>query len=391
MSDRPSVGDGIAGLAALPRAARDRLPTDVERLLRYVALETPTGDVAALDALADLVVADGAATSLAGGRVPTAPSTADAVRLELPGRGARAGDSPAVLLAHHDTVHPAGTVPVRRDGDGVLHGPGTYDMKAGIVVALSAAALLRGLGLDHRPVRLLVTPDEEVGSPASADLVRATAAGAAYALGLEAPTPDGGLKTARRGSTRLRLEVAGRAAHAAVDPGAGVSATDELVDQLLAARRYLAGHPSVLVNVGTLQGGGRTNVVAEHAHADLGLRFVTAASERAVLAGLTAPEPLRTGARVSARVLSHRPPWEPGPASDRLLADVTAAARAIGQRVTGGPAPGAADTNLTAAAGVPTLDGFGPRGGGAHAATEHVLLGSIAERAALLAAVLHRV
>jgi glutamate carboxypeptidase len=382
--------DPCALAGALPRAARDRLPADVERLLRYVALETPTGDAAALDALADLLVADGAAVGLAGGRVPTDASTADAVRLELPGRGPRAAGPAALLLGHHDTVHVAGSVPVRRS-DGVLHGPGTYDMKGGLVVALCAAALLRTLRLDHRPVRLLVTPDEEVGSPASARLVRAAATDAAYVLGLEAPHPDGGLKTARRGSTRLRLDVTGRAAHAAVDPGAGVSATEELVDQLLLVRRYLAGHPDVLANVGTLAGGGRTNVVADRAHADLGLRFVTAASEREVLAHLRAPEPVRPGARVRAEVLSRRPPWEPGAAADRLLAAVADAARTVGQRVTGGPAPGAADTNLAAAAGLPTLDGFGPRGGGAHAVSEHVLLGSLAERAALLAAVLHGV
>jgi glutamate carboxypeptidase len=384
------TGRAVPEPGALALAAQDRLPADVERLLRYVALETPTGDADALDALADLLVADGAAAGLAGGRVPTDASTADAVRLELPRRGPRASGPAALLLGHHDTVHPAGSVPVRH-GAGVLHGPGTYDMKAGLVVALSAAALLGTLGLDHRPVRLLVTPDEEVGSPASAGLVRAAAADAAYVLGLEAPAADGGLKTARRGSTRLRLHVSGRAAHAAVDPGAGVSATDELVDQLLLVRRYLAGHPEVLANVGTLAGGGRTNVVAEHAHADLGLRFVTAATEREVLAHLTAPEPVRAGAQVRVEVLSRRPPWEAGAAADRLLGAVATAARSVGQHVTGSPAPGAADTNLAGAAGLPTLDGFGPRGGGAHAASEHVLLASLAERAALLAAVLHGV
>ncbi|WP_454048630.1 M20/M25/M40 family metallo-hydrolase [Cellulomonas sp. Marseille-Q8402] len=381
-------GDGLAGLQ---EAARRRLAGDVERLERYVRHETPTGDAPALDALADTVVADARAAGLRGGRVPTAdPATGDALVLDLPGRGRRSGEAPALLLAHLDTVHPVGAVPVRRDGD-VLHGPGTYDMKAGVVVALAAVALLTELGLDHRPVRLVVTPDEEVGSGASAGVVTAAAADAAYALGLEAPGAHGGLKTARRGSTRIRLHVTGRAAHAAVDPGAGVSAIDELVDQLLAARRYLAGHPSVLANVGTVRGGTRTNVVAERADADVGLRFVSAASERTVLRHLTDPRPVREGADVRAEVLSRRPAWEPGAASADLLAAVGAAGARIGQDVTGAPAPGAADTNLTAAAGLPTLDGFGPAGGGAHAATEHVRLGSIASRAALLAAVLHAV
>ncbi|WP_217615644.1 M20/M25/M40 family metallo-hydrolase [Cellulomonas sp. GbtcB1] len=383
-------GDAAA-LDGLDEAARRRLPADAGRLERYVRLETPTGAAAALDALADLVVADARAAGFRGDRVPTAdPASGDAVVLDLPGRGPRAGDAPALLLAHHDTVHAVGSVPVRRDGD-VLHGPGTYDMKGGLVVALAAAELLRAAGLGHRPVRLLVTPDEEVGSPATAGLIRDAARGAAYALGLEAPGAHGGLKTARRGSTRLRLHVTGLAAHAAVDPDAGVSATDELLDQLLAARRFLAEHPSVLANVGVVAGGTRTNVVAESARADLGLRFVTHASERAVLARLTEPVPVRPGADVRAEVLSRRPAWEPGAASQGLLAAVAAAAGRIGQDVTGAPAPGAADTNLTGAAGLPTLDGFGPGGGGAHAATEHVRLPALASRAALLAATLHGV
>lgn len=375
----------------LPDAARARLPADAERLAQYAAHETPTGDGTRLDALADRVVADARAAGLRGGRVPTQDRGAgDAIALDLAGRGPRAADPPALLLAHHDTVHPAGALAVRRAGD-VLHGPGTYDMKGGIVVALAAVALLRDLALDHRPVRLLVTPDEEVGSPASAALVRRAAATAGYVLGLEAPGADGGLKTARRGSTRLRLEVTGRAAHAAVDPGAGVSATDELVDQLLAARQVLARFPGVPANLGTLAGGTRTNVVAAHARADLGLRFATAGTERAVLAALAHPAAVRAGAVVRARLLSRRPPWEPGPASAALLTAVQDAARAVGQEVTGGPAPGAADTNLAGAAGVPTLDGFGPAGGGAHASDEHVLLPALAHRAALLAAVLHAV
>ncbi|MBW0255188.1 M20/M25/M40 family metallo-hydrolase [Cellulomonas sp. PS-H5] len=383
-------GDAAA-LDGLDEAARRRLPADVGRLERYVRLETPTGAAEALDALADLVVADARAAGFRGDRVPTAdPASGDAVVLDLPGRGPRAGDAPALLLAHHDTVHAVGSVPVRRDGD-VLHGPGTYDMKGGLVVALAAAELLGAAGLGHRPVRLLVTPDEEVGSPATAGLIRDAARGAAYALGLEAPGAHGGLKTARRGSTRLRLHVTGRAAHAAVDPDAGVSATEELLDQLLAARRFLAEHPSVLANVGVVAGGTRTNVVAESARADLGLRFVTRASERAVLARLTEPVPVRPGADVRAEVLSRRPAWEPGAASQGLLAAVAAAAGRIGQDVTGAPAPGAADTNLTGAAGLPTLDGFGPGGGGAHAATERVRLPALASRAALLAATLHGV
>jgi glutamate carboxypeptidase len=402
-----------SAVAALPAAARDRLPHDVVRLERYAAVETPTGDGPALDAFADLLVADARALGMRGGRVrlPAGDGTGDGVLLDLPGSVGGSGpadgsgpagqpgtavapitdERPVLLLVHHDTVHPAGSlagaVPLRRDGD-LLHGPGTYDMKGGIVVALAALALLRDLGLPHPPVRLVSTPDEEVGSPSSADLVRRATTGVRCALGLEAPLPDGTLKTSRRGSTRLRLAVTGRAAHAAVDPGAGVPAIDELVDQLLAVRAVVAAHADVLANVGTVRGGTRTNVVAAHAEADLGLRFVTAGTEQQVLDRLLALAPVRPGAVLDVAVLSRRPAWGPGAAAEALLARVDAAAGLVGQRVTGTAARGAADTNLTGALGVPTLDGFGPLGGGAHAVTEHVRVPSIAERAALLAVVL---
>lgn len=381
-------------LRALVAAAHRRLPSDVDRLRDYVGHETPTGDAPALDALAERLSSDAVAAGMTATRVPL--PTGDALRLDHPGRGPAqpGGAMPALLLAHHDTVHAtgslAGPVPLLLDGD-VLRGPGTYDMKGGIVVALAALELLAELGLGHRPVRLLVTPDEEIGSPSSRAAVLAAAEGAAYALGLEAPHPDGTLKTSRRGSTRVRLTVQGKASHAAVDPGAGVSAIDELVDQLLAVRALVAGYPDVLCNVGVLHGGGRTNVVPDHADAELGLRFVTARTEREVLDRLAALAPVRPGAQVHAVVLSSRPAWEPGAPAEDLLARVQDAARSTGVAVAGRAAPGAADTNLTGAAGLPTLDGFGPLGGGAHAVTEHVLVPSIADRAALLAATLHLV
>jgi glutamate carboxypeptidase len=371
-------------------AARARAERDVQRLLVYAGHETPTGDAAALDGFARVLLEDAAALGASGQRF--ALPNGDAVLIEHPGRGSGRGLAPALVLAHHDTVHPvgslAGAVPLRRDGE-LLLGPGVYDMKGGLVIALAALELLAELGLDHRPVRLAVTPDEEVGSPTSSALVVEQARGVAFALGLEPPHPDGALKTSRRGSTRVRLAVTGRAAHAAVDPGLGISATGELVDQLLAVRTLIAGYPDVLLNVGTLAGGGRTNVVAAHASADLGLRFVTLPTERDVLARLAVLEPVRRGAVVEVSVLSSRPAWGPAAPATDLLADVARAGASVGQSVTGRAADGAADTNLTGAAGVASLDGFGPLGGGAHAVTEHVVLASIPERVALLAAVLH--
>ncbi len=377
---------------ALTRAAAGRVGADLARLQRYAAHETPTGDAAALDALATALAADVAPLGARTRRVPLPHG--DALVLDLPGRGEPAGRRPALLLAHHDTVHPVGSLAggmrLRRDGD-VLHGPGVYDMKGGLVVALAALELLDGLRVAHRPVRLVLTPDEEVGSPSSAATVLTAADGVAYALGLEPPHPGGALKTSRLGSTRWRLGVTGRAAHAALDPAAGVNAIDELVDQLLAVRSLSARYPHVLVNVGTVRGGGRTNVVPESAAAEVGFRFVDGGTERTVLDELAALRPVRPGARLTPQVLSRRPAWGPSPATDELLAAVARAGALVGQDVTGAPASGAADTNLTGGAGVPSLDGFGPLGAGAHAVDERVDLRSLPERAALLAAVLHAV
>jgi glutamate carboxypeptidase len=271
-----------------------------------------------------------------------------------------------------------------------MRGPGVFDMKGGLVVAeMALEVLARCSVLPSRPVRLLVVADEEVGSPTARSVVEEHLDGAVAVLGLESPHPDGGLKTARLGSTRLRIEVRGREAHAALDPGSGVSAVDELVDQLLVVRRVTAEEPSVLCNVGTLSGGGRTNVVPARAHADVGLRFVDGDTERRLLRRLSRLSPVREGAQVDVRIITSRPAW---PAGDDggLMEQVAAAARAVGQEVSGAAAAGAADTNIAGAKGLPTLDGFGPLGRGAHATDEQILVQSLAQRAALLASVLTR-
>ncbi|MGO1317191.1 MAG: M20 family metallopeptidase [Cellulomonadaceae bacterium] len=364
----------------------------VAMLRRYVALETPTGDAAAIDELASRVAADAETSGMRASRIPR--PTGDVLVLRHPGRGDRAALPPALLVAHLDTVHPVGSLaasmPLVQDGD-ELRGPGTYDMKGGLVVGLGALRALAREGLAHRPVVLVCTPDEEVGSPSSRDEVVRLAADAGYALGLESPHPDGALKTSRRGSTRVRITVHGRSAHAAIAPDSGVSAIDELVDQLIALRTLVAQHPDVLCNVGAVAGGERTNVVPDTAHADVGLRFVTAQAEDEVLGQLRELAPVRPGALVDVSVISSRPAWGPGPASEALFEQVRGAAEAIGTTVAGRAAPGAADTNLTGGAGLPSVDGLGPRGAGAHALDERISLTSLRERTALVAAVLHLV
>jgi glutamate carboxypeptidase len=355
----------------------------VTRLVAYARQETPTGDAAALDALADVL--EGRYRELGAQTERVAGETGD----HLVARWGE-GDAPHVLLlGHHDTVWPSGTLesmPVAID-EGVLRGPGVYDMKGGLVVAELAFAVLRECGVaPARPVRLVVVADEEVGSPTARPLVEAQMEGAVAVLGLESPHPGGALKTARLGSTRVRVEVTGRAAHAALDPESGVSAVDELMDQLFAVREIMAAEPTVLCNVGTVGGGGRTNVVPDRAEADIGLRFADTATQERVLAALGRLSAVREGAEVVVRTLTSRPAWsEP---DEELLARVASAGASVGQEVTGRPAAGGADTNTAGAAGLPTLDGFGPLGGGAHAPDERIEVASLPARAALLASVL---
>ncbi|HEY4571946.1 MAG TPA: M20/M25/M40 family metallo-hydrolase [Kribbella sp.] len=359
----------------------------IDRLREYVAHETPTGDTEALNAFADLLLERYG--ELGGTARRVSVPTGDHVVADFPGRGPRAQDAPLLFLAHHDTVWPVGRLHDAmpwREADGVIHGPGVFDMKGGLVVLETALAAVAER--DHRPVKIVVVADEEIGSPSARNLVTEESTGVVAAFGLEPPHPNGDLKTARRGSTRVRIQVTGREAHAALDPARGISAIDELVDQLVAVRGVVARYDKVLCNVGTITGGGRTNVVPGSAAADIGFRFVDPETEQAVLEAVTGLAPVRADARLDVRVMSNRPAWQPSPATDELLAKVIQAGRSVGQEIGGAAASGAADTNLTGWLGIPTLDGLGPVGKGAHAVHEQVIAASLAERADLVAAII---
>ncbi|WP_309102583.1 M20/M25/M40 family metallo-hydrolase [Microbacterium sp.] len=351
-------------------------------------IETPSYDAAASVRISDLLAEHFAA---AGASVERTRTDAG---IHLVADIAGAGD-PWLLVGHTDTVWPTGSltgaVPWSVSGD-VVRGPGAFDMKAGIVVMLLALTRIRPLPVaERRAVRVVLVCDEEVGSPESTPLLRESALGAAAVLGFESPHPDGAFKVGRRGSTRVRLSVTGRAAHAALDPENGISAVDELVDQLIRVRAITASDAlpgPVLCNTGTVSGGSRTNVVAARAEAELGLRFTDPQTERIVLADLAGLTPLRDGAVVHAEVLSSRPAWLASAGDEALLRSISAAASDLGQHIEGRPAAGAGDTNLLGSLGIPTVDGFGPQGAGAHSTDEHFLLSSLMKRVELLSALL---
>jgi glutamate carboxypeptidase len=340
----------------------------IDTLRQLVEHESPTGATSELrDVLIGLLSGAGAEAEPDGEHI--------VARL---GKGA---DPHVLVLGHFDTVWPIGTLaemPFSVNDDRAT-GPGVFDMKGGLVSLLHALDLIRGQA-SHRPVGIVLTADEELGSPDGARLVAAQADGAAAVYALEPPLRGGMLKVGRRGVARVRLTVRGREAHAALNATAGISAIDELIDHLAALRR-----PGV--NVGTLAGGTRANVVAGAATAEVGLRFATPDDEAAIFAVLGRLAPIRDGAVVQVEVLSRRPAWEPS-ASQALADHVRAVAQDLGETIGAGVSPGAGDANLTGALGIPTVDGLGPRGRGAHSRDETVVLSSIPARGELLARLL---
>ncbi|WP_198045493.1 M20 family metallopeptidase [Kitasatospora mediocidica] len=379
--------EALPGLPSTLAARARTLSAAVRgRCADLARMESPSGDAERLNALAEELAAGYRAT---GAQVSREPGPAgDHLLLNWPGQDE---SLPHLLfVGHHDTVWPAGILadwPVR-EHDGVLSGPGVLDMKGGLALLEGAFALLADLGLrPHRSVRVVVTADEEIGSPDGRRVVERQLPGAAAVLGLEPPHEDGRLKTARRGVSRVRLTVTGHEAHAGNHPEDGTSAVDELVDQLVAVRGLATGLPGTELNTGRIKGGTRANVVAGQAEAELGLRFSTPEAQRSTLDTLAHLTALRPGALVRTEVLSSRPAW-PERDGNQLLRHVRSLAAALGQQLDGAPAGGAGDTNLAGARGLPTLDGLGAVGAGPHARDEHIELAQLGPRIALLAGLL---
>jgi glutamate carboxypeptidase len=292
-----------------------------------------------------------------------------------------------LLLGHFDTVWPVGTLermPIRRDGDR-LFGPGTFDMKAGIAIGIAAVEALRATSTPHPPITMLWTSDEEIGSGTSRETIEAEARAARAVLVLEPALTGGALKTSRKGVGQYDVVVHGVAAHAGLDPGKGASAIHELAAQISSIERLQDLERGISVNAGVISGGTRANVVAEDARATIDVRATTLADAAAVDAELRRLQAKRQGTRLTIQGGFERPPLERSAAVMALFAQAAAVARALGRELQEGSAGGGSDGNFTAALGVPTLDGLGAIGDGAHAAHEHVDASALPWRAALLA------
>ena len=296
-----------------------------------------------------------------------------------------------LVLGHYDTVYPTGTLAKMpfHVSRGKAYGPGTFDMKAGIVQALFALDALRELRAPvQKRVVFLWTSDEEIGSTTSRRLIEEQAQRSDAVFVLEPSLgPRGLLKTSRKGVGEARLTVHGRASHAGLAPEKGVNAIHELAMQIARIEKWNQLRRGVTINADIVSGGSRTNVIADRAEAALDLRAWRHADMRALEKRLHALEPLRRGAQLEIHGGFDRPPLERRH-SAALFARAKTIARQLGFSLGEAAAGGGSDGNFTAALGVPTLDGLGAVGDGAHATHEHVLVDAMPQRAALLAALL---
>lgn len=372
---------GSADLAGTLRSRTEAMLGDLERL---VSAESPTGDLAAVRGCVDTVAEVGA---------PLLGEEADRLtrqgrphlRWRLAGTG-DAGGPGVALLAHLDTVWPVGTLarwPFEA-ADGRATGPGVFDMKAGLVQGLHALAVLAGHGGPPTSVTVLVTSDEEVGSPTSRGLVEEVARDTDAVLVLE-PSADGALKRARKGVARYRVGIAGRAAHAGLEPETGVNAIEELAAQVGRLTDLADAGAGTTVTPTLASAGTAVNVVPAEAVLEIDVRAATVAELERVDDGLRRLRPGLTGAAVTVDGGINRPPLEP-----EASAGLFARAQRVAARLGVGPLEGAtvgggSDGNFAAAVGTPTLDGLGAVGGGAHAEGEYVVVDAMWQRAALVA------
>jgi glutamate carboxypeptidase len=293
-----------------------------------------------------------------------------------------------LLLGHFDTVWDVGSLEQMplREVDGRLYGPGIYDMKSGIAVSMLALRALDELAVAGCPrIVMLWTTDEEIGSGTSRDVIEEEARRSKAVLVLEPSLPGGAVKTSRKGVGEFELVVHGVAAHAGLDPGKGASAIQELARQILNLEALQDRDRGVTINVGVIAGGSRANVVADRASARIDVRVQTmadAALLESAIRGLRAAHP---AVRLEITGAVDRPPLERSPGVGRLYERAVRIAAALGHDLLEGAAGGGSDGNFTAALGVPTLDGLGPQGDGAHALHEHVLVDDLTWRAAFLA------
>ena len=361
----------------------------LHELSAWVHLETPTTDPAAVNRLMDVAEAELARAGAELTRIPGRNGFGDNLIARTPSRGD--ANAPIIVAGHLDTVWSHGTLdgmPYQVNGERA-YGPGIYDMKAGSFLAFHAVrAILRQNVRTNRPIVLLLTPDEEVGSPTSREHIEREAAGAAAVLIPEPAGAGGACVTARKGVGRFTLRVRGIGAHAGTSYQDGASAIVELSHQILALQQMVDVNAGITLNAAPVWGGTRPNVIPSEAGCEIDLRVNSIEDGERMEAALLALTARTSGCRLTVEGGMNRPPFAENPGIRSLYDHARGIAEQVGLKLPKQHRGGGSDGNFTAALGVPTLDGLGCPGAGAHASHEHILWSHLAQRAALMAGLL---
>jgi glutamate carboxypeptidase len=360
----------------------------LETIRKFVEIESPSDHKPSADRMGAFLA--GTFEALGGkARLHHAKDYGDHLQIDFPGREKT---KPVLLLGHFDTVYPLGTLANMpcRIADGRMHGPGVLDMKSGIALMLFAIEALQtwnhANGGLSRPVTVFLVSDEEVGSTSSRQTTEALARESAAVLVMEpAAGLRGAVKTARKGVGDYTLTVKGVAAHAGLDPGKGHSAILELARQITALSKFSNLQQGLSVNPGVIRGGTRTNVVAAEAVAEIDVRIKSARQAATLDRKFRALKPFDKHCKLTVEGGINRLPMERTAGVIALYEKAQAIAQKIGWKLEEAAVGGGSDGNFTAGIGIPTLDGMGGVGEGAHALHEHIVISELPRRALLLA------
>jgi glutamate carboxypeptidase len=367
---------------------------DMKSLLkRLVETESPSHDKAAIDRIGVLVAEE---ARLLGAQVEIIPSqqTGNHILAHFAPSGAvgevEAHNKPILLLCHMDTVFPLGTIDKfsYREAEGKIRGPGTLDMKAGIVIALAAIEEAGRSGL-KRPVVLLCTSDEETGSLTSRQHIERLAKDSELVLVLEGGLVDGSLKTWRKGVGEFRVRTKGRAAHAGGDHEKGRNAIEEMAHQVIAIQKLTDYSKQTTLNVGVIQGGTVSNVVPEEALIQVDVRVMQPGEWERLEREMHKLKPVLDGTSIEISGSLNRPPMPFDETMKATFEKAKSIAPQIGMELKAGGTGGASDANFVAPIGIPVLDGLGAVGEGYHSDREYIFANSLEERAKLVATLLN--
>jgi glutamate carboxypeptidase len=379
-------------LTTILASTQSKTPWLLSRLKELVLVESPSEDPAAVNAAMQLAATWAEAL---GGRAKRhrQKNFGDVYELRFNPRELRFGPKsskhkPILLLGHLDTVWPMGTLKSMpwREADGKIYGPGVLDMKAGVVMALTAISVLRELSL-LRPVTLLLNSEEEVGSPVSRPITEKLALESSAVFVLE-PAQVLALKTARKGIGNYHVHVTGVGAHSGVDFERGHSAVLELARQIEKISAFTDLKSGLTVNCGVISGGTRSNVIAAEARVEVDVRIARASDAKKVDRFFSSLRPFDRHCKLTVTGGINRPPMERKAGTIALFKQAKKLAAGLGFEIDEASTGGGSDGNFTAALDVPTLDGMGAIGAGAHAAHEHIVAEHLVPRTALLAAVI---